>query len=57
MTDDVSIVEAMGLPVFITKGEYTNLKVRLAGGQHDILARLHDRVARFPVKLHGGGVW
>lgn len=28
VTDDVSIVEAMGLPVFITKGEYTNLKVR-----------------------------
>lgn len=27
VTDDVSIVEAMGLPVFITKGEYTNLKV------------------------------
>jgi 2-C-methyl-D-erythritol 4-phosphate cytidylyltransferase len=27
VTDDVSIVEAMGLPVKITKGEYTNLKV------------------------------
>ncbi len=27
VTDDVSIVEAMGLPVFITQGEYTNLKV------------------------------
>ena len=27
VTDDVSIVEAMGLPVFITQGQYTNLKV------------------------------
>ena len=27
VTDDVSIVEAMGKPVLITQGEYTNLKV------------------------------
>ena len=27
VTDDVSIVEALGLPVFITQGQYTNLKV------------------------------
>lgn len=27
VTDDVSIVEALGEPVKITKGEYTNLKI------------------------------
>ena len=27
VTDDVSIVEAMGRPVLITPGQYTNLKV------------------------------
>ncbi len=27
VTDDVSIIEAKGLPVYITQGEYTNLKV------------------------------
>lgn len=27
VTDDVSIIEAMGLPVKITKGSYTNIKV------------------------------
>lgn len=27
MTDDVSIIEAMGLPVKITPGSYTNIKV------------------------------
>jgi 2-C-methyl-D-erythritol 4-phosphate cytidylyltransferase len=27
VTDDVSIIEAMGLPVLITPGQYTNLKV------------------------------
>ena len=27
MTDDVSIIENMGLPVKITMGEYTNLKL------------------------------
>lgn len=27
VTDDVSIVEAMGLPVRITPGAYTNIKV------------------------------
>jgi 2-C-methyl-D-erythritol 4-phosphate cytidylyltransferase len=27
VTDDVSIIEAMGLPVKITKGAYTNIKV------------------------------
>jgi len=27
VTDDVSIVEALGLPVLITQGQYTNLKV------------------------------
>ena len=27
MTDDVSIVEALGRPVRITEGAYTNLKV------------------------------
>ena len=27
MTDDVSIVEALGRPVKITRGSYTNIKV------------------------------
>jgi len=27
VTDDVSIIEAMGLPVLITQGSYTNIKV------------------------------
>ncbi len=27
VTDDVSIIENMGLPVKITMGEYTNLKI------------------------------
>lgn len=27
VTDDVSIIEALGKPVKITKGEYTNIKV------------------------------
>lgn len=27
MTDDVSIIEALGLPVKLTKGSYTNIKV------------------------------
>jgi 2-C-methyl-D-erythritol 4-phosphate cytidylyltransferase len=27
VTDDVSIVEALGEPVKLTKGEYTNLKI------------------------------
>lgn len=27
VTDDVSIIEAMGLPVKITPGSYTNIKV------------------------------
>jgi 2-C-methyl-D-erythritol 4-phosphate cytidylyltransferase len=27
VTDDVSIIEAMGLPVRITHGSYTNIKV------------------------------
>ena len=31
VTDDVSIIEALGQPVKLTKGSYTNLKVRLAG--------------------------
>lgn len=27
VTDDVSIIEALGLPVKLTKGSYTNIKV------------------------------
>ena len=27
VTDDVSIIEALGLPVRVTKGSYTNIKV------------------------------
>ena len=27
MTDDVSIVEQLGLPVKLTRGEYTNIKI------------------------------
>jgi 2-C-methyl-D-erythritol 4-phosphate cytidylyltransferase len=27
VTDDVSIIEALGLPVLVTPGSYTNLKV------------------------------
>lgn len=29
VTDDVSIIEALGKPVKITKGQYTNIKARL----------------------------
>jgi len=36
VTDDVSIVEAMGLPVFITQGEYTNLKVTTPEGAEGV---------------------
>ena len=28
VTDDVSIIEALGLPVKVTKGSYTNIKVQ-----------------------------
>ena len=28
VTDDVSIIEALGRPVKVTKGSYTNIKVR-----------------------------
>lgn len=32
VTDDVSVVEALGEPVAITQGSYTNIKVRWCGG-------------------------
>ena len=43
VTDDVSIVEAMGLPVFITQGEYTNLKVTTPEGAEGVGASLQKR--------------
>lgn len=33
VTDDVSIIEALGKPVRITPGAYTNIKARRAGAQ------------------------
>ena len=38
VTDDVSIIEAMGLPVKITQGSYTNIKVP----QKLMLLSVHD---------------
>ena len=34
VTDDVSIIEALGKPVRITAGSYTNIKVRRCGVLH-----------------------
>ena len=37
MTDDVSIVEALGRPVRVTRGSYTNIKVQTFHvGQHHL---------------------
>lgn len=49
VTDDVSIIEALGRPVQITPGSYTNIKVWLAGRccfaqQEHTAKRQHMRV-------------
>jgi 2-C-methyl-D-erythritol 4-phosphate cytidylyltransferase len=43
VTDDVSIVELLGKPVKITKGEYTNLKITTPEDMDVAEAILEDR--------------
>ena len=43
VTDDVSIVEAMGEPVKLTKGEYTNLKITTPEDMDVATAILEER--------------
>jgi 2-C-methyl-D-erythritol 4-phosphate cytidylyltransferase len=43
VTDDVSIVEAMGEPVKLTKGEYTNLKITTPEDMNVATAILEER--------------
>lgn len=46
VTDDVSIIEAMGKPVKITKGSYTNIKV-VQLHCHDRAVFIHRMLADF----------
>lgn len=50
VTDDVSIVEALGEPVKITRGEYTNLKITTPEDMDVAEAILEDRKSR-PVNM------
>lgn len=50
VTDDVSIVEALGEPVKLTQGEYTNLKITTPEDMDVAEAILNDRMAE-PVKV------
>ncbi len=43
VTDDVSIIELLGEPVKITKGEYTNLKITTPEDMDVAEAILEDR--------------
>ena len=43
VTDDVSIIELLGKPVKITKGEYTNLKITTPEDMDVAEAILEDR--------------
>ena len=50
VTDDVSIVEALGEPVKITRGEYTNLKITTPEDMDVATAILEDRKSQ-PVNM------
>ena len=50
VTDDVSIVEALGLPVKLTRGEYTNLKITTPEDMDVAEAILEDRASQ-PVNI------
>jgi 2-C-methyl-D-erythritol 4-phosphate cytidylyltransferase len=49
VTDDVSIVEALGEPVKLTRGEYTNLKITTPEDMDVATAILEDRSSKVPV--------
>ena len=49
VTDDVSIVEALGEPVKLTRGEYTNLKITTPEDMDVATAILEDRSVKVPV--------
>ena len=42
MTDDVSIVEALGRPVKVTRGSYTNIKVIEIPSMHHLASSAND---------------
>jgi 2-C-methyl-D-erythritol 4-phosphate cytidylyltransferase len=50
VTDDVSIVEALGEPVKLTLGEYTNLKITTPEDMDVANAILEER-KQSPIKL------
>ena len=50
MTDDVSIVEALGEAVKLTRGEYTNLKITTPEDMDVASAILEDRKSQ-PVNM------
>ena len=50
VTDDVSIVEALGDPVKLTLGEYTNLKITTPEDMDVAVAILEERQAE-PVNM------
>ena len=54
VTDDVSIVEALGKPVKLTKGEYTNLKITTPEDMEVATAILEERGTQ-PIDLLGMG--
>jgi 2-C-methyl-D-erythritol 4-phosphate cytidylyltransferase len=49
VTDDASIVEALGDPVKLTRGEYTNLKITTPEDMDVATAILEDRACKVPV--------
>lgn len=59
VTDDVSIVEALGRPVKVTRGSYTNIKVMpcvLPVGSLSSVSSGNAALARFAIKLGGAAV-
>jgi 2-C-methyl-D-erythritol 4-phosphate cytidylyltransferase len=50
VTDDVSVVEALGEPVKLTRGEYTNLKITTPEDMDVAEAILEDRKSK-PVNM------
>ncbi|KAL7540198.1 hypothetical protein ACHAXR_009935 [Thalassiosira sp. AJA248-18] len=55
VTDDVSIIEALGEPVKLTRGEYTNLKITTPEDMDVATAILADRGEEEIVLVGGGG--
>ena len=51
VTDDVSIVELLGEPVKLTKGEYTNLKITTPEDMEVAEAILQDRQEKLTVAV------